>query len=278
MLFGDKLKLLRKENNLTQEELAFKLNVSRQAITKWECNEGIPDIDNLKEISKLFNTTIDELVKEEKAINIEKIKKYIYTKELEINHTKHFDINISKINELNIRNNKEETIKIELSSNEEEHLEELYKVSLDDVYNKLDIDIKSKKVIKDLSINLYIPEKYINDIELNSNIKYLNINNIELNKLEYDGELKYLNVINSKGIIVLNTSKSDIEATYDKLDGILEVNTINSVARVKLPEDNKYKTILKGIKNEFINTINTEESNNVIELNGLNSKLIIEHK
>ena len=81
MLFGDKLKLLRKENNLTQEELAFKLNVSRQAITKWECNEGIPDIDNLKEISKLFNTTIDELVKEEKAINIEKIKKYIYTKE-----------------------------------------------------------------------------------------------------------------------------------------------------------------------------------------------------
>ena len=189
MLFGDKLKLLRKENNLTQEELAFKLNVSRQAITKWECNEGIPDIDNLKEISKLFNTTIDELVKEEKAINIEKIKKYIYTKELEINHTKHFDINISKINELNIRNNKEEIIKIELSSNEEEHLEELYKVSLDDVYNKLDIDIKSKKEIKDISINLYIPEKYINDIELNSNIKYLNINNIELNKLEYDGEL-----------------------------------------------------------------------------------------
>ena len=114
MLFGDKLKLLRKENNLTQEELAFKLNVSRQAITKWECNEGIPDIDNLKEISKLFNTTIDELVKEEKAINIEKIKKYIYTKELEINHTKHFDINISKINELNLITTNINVVKVEL--------------------------------------------------------------------------------------------------------------------------------------------------------------------
>ena len=50
MLFNEKLKLLRKENNLTQEELADKLNVSRQAITKWESREGLPDIINLKKI------------------------------------------------------------------------------------------------------------------------------------------------------------------------------------------------------------------------------------
>ena len=54
MLFNEKLKKLRKENNLTQEELAEKINVSRQAITKWESGEGIPDIENLKQISILL--------------------------------------------------------------------------------------------------------------------------------------------------------------------------------------------------------------------------------
>ena len=64
MLFNEKLKELRKSKKLTQEELAEKLNVSRQAITKWESGEGIPDIENLKQISILFNTTIDEIIKE----------------------------------------------------------------------------------------------------------------------------------------------------------------------------------------------------------------------
>ena len=77
MLFSEKLKLLRKKNSLTQEELADKLNVSRQAITKWESGDGIPDIDNLKQLSILFNVTIDELVKEDKNVKV-KGKYYMY--------------------------------------------------------------------------------------------------------------------------------------------------------------------------------------------------------
>ena len=275
MLFNEKLKMLRKQNDLTQEGLAEKLNVSRQAITKWESGDGIPDIENLKQISILFNTTIDELVKEEKSVDFETKEKYKYIEELEIDHTKHFDIHISRIYKLNIMPNAEEKVKVELLSNEEEKLTEVFKIKFDDLYNKLDIDIKSKKQIENLVINMYLPEKYINDIELNSKIKKLNILNLNLNKLEYDGVLKYLNVTKSKGKIVLNTTKCDIEANYDSLDGVLEVNTINSTARVEIPSDTKYKTILKGIKNEFIDAINTEESTNIIELNGMNSKLII---
>lgn len=274
MLFSEKLKKLRKENNLTQEKLAEKLNVSRQAITKWESGDGVPDIENLKQLSTLFNTTIDELVKEDINITTQTKKQYTYTKELEIDHTKHFDINISKAHEINIKPNKEEKVKVELSSNEE-NLEETFKIKFDNLYNKLDIDIKSKKQVQDVIINIYLPEKYINEIELNSKIKTLNISDLKLNKLEYDGELKYLNVKNSKGKIVLNASKCDIEANYDKLEGTLEINTINSVARVEIPKDTEYKTILKGIKNEFIDEVSTEDSKNIIELNGVNSKLII---
>mgnify|MGYP004494137209 CR=1 FL=1 len=275
MLFNEKLKMLRKENNLTQEKLAEKLNVSRQAITKWENNEGTPDIENLKQISILFDTTIDELVKDEKNITIGVKEKYTYIQELEINHTKHFDINISASNEVNIKPNVEEKVKIELLSNEEENLIGNFNIKFDDLYNRLDIGIKGKKQTKDIIMNIYLPEKYINHIELKSKIKRLNIANIEFKKLEYDGELKYLNVRNSKGEIALNTTKCDIEVNYDKLDGILEINTINSTARIELPKGTEYKTVLKGIRNEFIDTINTEDAQNVIELNGINSKLMV---
>ena len=278
MLFNEKLKMLRKKKNLTQEELAEKLNVSRQAITKWESSDGTPDIENLKQISILFNTTIDELIKEDKVVASEIKEQYSYVEELEIDHIKHFDIHICKIYELNIMPNSEEKVKIELLSNEQENLENVFKVKFDNLYNRLDIDIKEKEQIKDVSINIYLPQKYIDEIELNSKIKELNISDLDFRKLEYDGDLKYLNVKKSKGRIVLNTSKCDIEANYDKLDGILEVNTINSVARVEIPKGTEYKTILKGIKNEFVDAINTENSNNVIELNGVNSKLLIIEK
>ena len=274
MLFNEKLKMLRKGNNLTQELLAEKLNVSRQAITKWESGDGIPDIENLKQISILFNTTIDELVKENKDISLD-INKLLLTKELEIDHTKHFDIKINNVNEINIKNNKYETVKIDLLSKTNDDVNDKINIKLDDIYNRLDINIKNKIKSKNIILNIYLPEKYIDEIELNSKSKTLNINDIDFKKLEYDGSLKYLNVNNSKGRTVLNTTKCDIEAIYDKFDGALEINTINSVARVKLPENSEYKTILKGIKNEFINANNNENSKNIIELNGANSKLII---
>ena len=276
MLFSEKLKQLRIAKSLTQEELAEKLNVSRQAITKWESGDGIPDIENLKQLSILFNTTIDDLIKEEKEIIIK--GKYSIEEDLEIDHTKHFDIKISKIQELNIKPNNEEKVKIELLSDEEKELSNNYKMKWDNLYNRLDIDIKGKNELQNVIINLYLPEKYIDEIELKSKIKTLNILDLELNKLEYDGELKYLNVNNAKGNITLNVAKCDVEATYDQLNGSLEINTINSTSRVQIPKNTRYKTVLKGIKNKFIDANSTEDATNEIELNGANSKLIIIEK
>lgn len=59
---GDRIKNLRKENNLSQEQLAQKLNVSRQAISKWESNRAYPDIDNLVLLRNIFKVTLDDLV------------------------------------------------------------------------------------------------------------------------------------------------------------------------------------------------------------------------
>ena len=62
MTFGEKLKEIRKRFGLTQEKLSWLINVSRQAITKWENYEGLPDITNLQELSKVFGITIDYLL------------------------------------------------------------------------------------------------------------------------------------------------------------------------------------------------------------------------
>ncbi len=70
MEFNEKLQELRKNKGLTQEELAEELYVSRTAISKWESGRGYPSIDSLKEISKFFSVTIDELLSSEKIVNI----------------------------------------------------------------------------------------------------------------------------------------------------------------------------------------------------------------
>lgn len=70
MEFNEKLQELRKSKGLTQEELAEALYVSRTAISKWESGRGYPSIDSLKEISKFFSVTIDELLSNEKIVNI----------------------------------------------------------------------------------------------------------------------------------------------------------------------------------------------------------------
>ena len=67
MIFSEKLQVLRKSNGYTQEEIADKLNVSRQAITKWESGQAYPDILNLIQLSELFHVTVDYLVKDQEC-------------------------------------------------------------------------------------------------------------------------------------------------------------------------------------------------------------------
>ena len=70
MEFNDKLQELRKNKGLTQEELAEILYVSRTAISKWESGRGYPNIESLKEISKFFDVSIDDLLSGEKLLSI----------------------------------------------------------------------------------------------------------------------------------------------------------------------------------------------------------------
>ena len=80
MEIGKKIMNLRKKNGLSQEELAEKVGVARQTISKWELGETSPDLKQAKELSKIFNVSLDELtdndikdVLVEKTSNTEKL-------------------------------------------------------------------------------------------------------------------------------------------------------------------------------------------------------------
>lgn len=65
MTFGEKLQALRKSRGLSQEQMAEVLEVSRQAVSKWELNASMPDADKIVEISRRFSVSTDYLLKDE---------------------------------------------------------------------------------------------------------------------------------------------------------------------------------------------------------------------
>lgn len=70
MEIGEKIKKLRNDKNITQEELAQAIYVSRFAISKWESGRGYPSIDSLKELSKYFSVSLDDLLSKEQLIDM----------------------------------------------------------------------------------------------------------------------------------------------------------------------------------------------------------------
>ena len=77
MTLGEKIKKARIENGLTQEQLSERMMVSRQAITKWEADKGIPDVSNLKLLAQLLNVSIDFLLDNGSEIDINVIRETI---------------------------------------------------------------------------------------------------------------------------------------------------------------------------------------------------------
>ncbi|OJG90225.1 hypothetical protein RV15_GL001489 [Enterococcus silesiacus] len=83
MNIGEQLQLRRKELNMTQEEVAKKLFISRQAISNWETGKSYPDIENIIALSTIYEISLDNLLKGDKNVMIElrknRVYQYVYT-------------------------------------------------------------------------------------------------------------------------------------------------------------------------------------------------------
>lgn len=77
MNIGENLQKYRKVNNMTQEDLADKCGVSRQAIAKWENSESVPTVDKLIYLADIYNVTLDELVGRSNVDKYARIKEFL---------------------------------------------------------------------------------------------------------------------------------------------------------------------------------------------------------
>lgn len=82
MNLGEKLFKLRKEKGISQENLAEQIGTTRQAISKWENNQGFPEVEKLLQLSNVFEVSVDYLLKDGKTVNRSNEKGYYVSKEL----------------------------------------------------------------------------------------------------------------------------------------------------------------------------------------------------
>ena len=184
MTFGEKLRESRKKAGLSQEELAEKLNVSRQAITKWETDNGIPDISNLMSISNLFSISVDDFISEEKTAQVVKSRLYESVTEYDIDGKKNFDIKLGSAHQISISGSDEEKIKLILSSDSLANLKQDFKTKIDDIKGRIDVEVHKAKTVSEtcakneLYIEVILPNKYVSHVETDTSCKDLRLSNI----------------------------------------------------------------------------------------------------
>lgn len=289
MNFSEKLKEIRKNEGLSQEQLAEKIGVSRQAITKWETGKGLPDVENMVIIAEIFKTTLDELLRDS-AVRQEQ-KTPVYTSETiyDIDCEKHFDVNIGNAATILLSSGMDEKLHIKLSSETLENLDTMFKIKLDEKKNKLDVTCLNKNKISryeaedSLMVEIILPDKYSDHCEIEASVKLLVIKNLHLRRLEYDGDAGQVLISDSNGSLEF-TAKTDYDITIDKITGRLDVNQWKAKAIVHIPEENMVNVINKGRKCDvyYVKDGNAIEYENIsvgeneLSISGMFSELIVD--
>lgn len=285
-----RIRELRKQAKLSQEMMAEKIGVSRQAITKWETGLGVPDIENLVAIADLFKLSLDELMGRD--IEHETLAKdYLYESvtEYDIDGKKDFDISFMGANKLKLYAYEGEKVKVILLSDTISDIQNELKTKIDDIKRKIDIDIKrvgnlSETVAKnELTIKILIPQLYMGEVELNGNTNILELKNLELDNIEFDGKSKEITLENIKSHIEIDTNE-DAKLYVKNVEGALDINQLSATSKLYIASTDEFGFVTKGVLNKVLykqDMLNikevSEEPKLVIELNGIKSELSICH-
>ena len=285
-----RIRELRKQAKLSQEMMAEKIGVSRQAITKWETGLGVPDIENLVAIADLFKLFLDELMGRD--IEHETLAKdYLYESvtEYDIDGKKDFDISFMGANKLKLYAYEGEKVKVILLSDTISDIQNELKTKIDDIKWKIDIDIKrvgnlSETVAKnELTIKILIPQLYMGEVDLNGNTNILELKNLELDNIEFGGKSKEITLENIKSHIEIDTNE-DAKLYVKNVEGALDINQLSATSKLYIASTDEFGFVTKGVLNKVLckqDTLNikevSEEPKLVIELNGIKSELSICH-
>ena len=290
MTFAENLKMLRKQAGMSQEQLAEKIGVSRQAVTKWETGAGIPDIENIMAISTLFNISIDDLLSNESGSKKLPETEYLYESvtEYDIDESKRYDMKLGGAKRLVLVGDEGEKIRVSLGSNTFSALQNDFKVKIDDIRKRIDIDIKRRNGVteatakNEVDIFVQIPVQYVDKIECEVHAETVEIRSIECENIELGVKTSKLVMENIIGWVEVDCNL-DMEIMCDSLNGEIAINQVSATSKMHLPKEAVFQAVAKGIGTSIsyekagqrAERFDTPEADNVIELNGIKSELII---
>lgn len=288
MIFAEKLKFIRKQAGMSQEQLAEKLGVSRQAVTKWETDAGIPDVENLMAISALFDISIDELLSNERGAK--KPAEYLFESvtEYDIDEPKRYDMKFGGAKKFTLMGYAGEKIRVCLASNTLPTLQNDFKVKIDDIRKRIDVDVKRRNGISEaaakeaLHILVQVPSAYVGKIECAVNAQTVAIQSLECDSIELDVKTPNI-VLDDVSAMVEIDCNLDMEVICHSLKGDVAINQMSATSRIYIPEDTLFTAVAKGIGTNIFyekdgqrtERFDTPDAENIIELNGIKSELVI---
>ena len=290
MTFAEKLKELRKQNGISQEQLAEKIYVSRQAITKWESGNGIPDIENLISISNLFNESLDSLLSEEKSLISKHEFLYESRTEYDLDSPKKIDLKLGTAHEVIIEKTKDEKIIVIVASNKLNYIAKQVKVKIEENKKRMDVIVKHSNDLSDIAAAEYlfilvkIPERFVADVELASELVNLKIRDITFDTIEFAGRVKNVSVTNASGHVELD-SNSNLDIKINSAKGKMDINQIHSISKICFDGNQKYYLKNAGRFTRIIDSDSkiligkrnlsapSDPTDLIVELNGWKSEL-----
>lgn len=288
MTFAENLKSIRKQAGFSQEQLAEKLGVSRQAVTKWETDSGIPDIANIMAISALFDISIDELLSNERSTK--KPTDYLFESitEYDIDEPKRYDMKFGGAKQFILSGYEGEKIRVRLASNTLSTIQNDFKVKIDDIRKRIDVDVNRKNGISEatakdaLNIFVQIPTPYIGKIECTVNAQTVEIRSLECDSIELDVKTPNIILEDVTGTTEINCNL-DMEVVCRSLNGEVDINQVSATSKIHIPDGSVFTAVTKGIGTSIsyekngkqVERFDTLDADNIIELNGIRSELVI---
>lgn len=288
MTFAEKLKSIRKQAGMSQEKLAEKLGVSRQAVTKWETDTGTPDIENILAISAAFDISVDELLGNEKAGRKQEDYLFESITEYDIDEPKRYDMKFGGAKNVVLSGYTGEKIRVRLASNTLPTLQNDFKVKIDDIKRRIDVDINRKNgvteaVAKDaVAVFVQIPSPYIGKVELAVNAETVEVRSLECDSIELDIKSRNVRLENVAGTVEINCNL-DMNVVCNSLNGEIAINQVSATSKIHIPDGAIFTAVTKGIGTSIsyekdgkqADAFDTPDADNVIELNGVKSELVI---
>ena len=287
MNISEKIKEYRKAQKISQEQLAEKLNVSRQAITKWEIGTGLPEIENIIAIANLLSLSVDELLDVAQTAQTQTDYTHESLTVYDIDRIKDFDLSLGEAHKISLEGYSGEKLRILLASNTID-VEKTVKVKMDDNGGRMDVDIKHAGAVPlseikgDLAVKIFIPQQYVQRVEVSAQTQAVSVKNMMPESFEFDGRVSSFNVNNVEGHIEVNCNL-DMDVMCNGFTGKIDINQIKGVSTLHIPSDMDFHAVCKGIANKILykkagiaaDDFSNPSAKNEIELNGLKSELII---